>query len=138
MVAVIVAVHRRIAVATTVGHRRSPCSLLIVTELTNVAKLLVVDDSLVSGVKTGVFGVEEDDDGVDELAVVGDELVKLIELAEVALDMVELDEQISLTKEFEIKEELEAIKLESKETCGKGVGEGEGLGDGVEEVLPTG
>ncbi|KAH9008625.1 hypothetical protein EDB83DRAFT_2585411 [Lactarius deliciosus] len=85
-------------------------------------------------------------DEVDELVVVDEGLI------EVVLDVeswtnwmrsvgrgqhpIKL-KQISLTEELE-DDELEATKLESEETCGKGVGKGEGLGDGVEDVLQTG
>ncbi|KAH9033151.1 hypothetical protein EDB84DRAFT_1561760 [Lactarius hengduanensis] len=105
----------------------SSSSLLL--ESTEVAELPVVDDSLVSDVETGVFGVEEDEEGVDEV----DELVVVGELVEVELDVDELDEvcrvrstphknirvEVNLfTEELEIKEEddeLEAIKLETEE-----------------------
>ncbi|KAH8978718.1 hypothetical protein EDB83DRAFT_2327301 [Lactarius deliciosus] len=101
---------------------------------------MVVDDGLVSDVKTGVVGVEGEVgvDEVDKLVIVGEDLVKLVELVEVVFDVDELYwlKRISLTEEIKIEEddELEAIKLESEETCGDGVGEVEGLGDGVEEV----
>ncbi|KAH9173873.1 hypothetical protein EDB89DRAFT_2068381 [Lactarius sanguifluus] len=106
--------------------------LIIVTEST-VAELPVVDNGLVSGVEAGVIGVEDEvRNKVDELVVVDEELVKLVELIGVVLDVDELE----VCRELEIEEdnELEAIKLESEETCG----EEEGLGNGVEEVPPKG
>ncbi|KAH9021179.1 hypothetical protein EDB84DRAFT_1621306 [Lactarius hengduanensis] len=108
--------------------------LIIVTEST-VAELPVVDNGLVSGVEAGVIGVEGE--VRNEVVVVDEELVKLVELVGIVLDV---DEVESLTEELEIEEddELEAIKLESEETCGEGVGEEEELGDGVEEVLQKG
>ncbi|KAH9032700.1 hypothetical protein EDB85DRAFT_2232935 [Lactarius pseudohatsudake] len=114
--------------------------LIIVTEST-VAELPVVDNGLVSGVKAGVIGVE--DEVRNEVVVVDEELVKLVELVGIVLDVDEVEVcrvSESLTEELEIKEddELEAIKLESEETCGEGVGEEEELGDGVEEVLQKG
>ncbi|KAH9167389.1 hypothetical protein EDB89DRAFT_1910071 [Lactarius sanguifluus] len=86
--------------------------LIIITESTEVAELPVVDDGLVSGVETGVVGVE------DEVGV--DEAVELVELVEGVLDVDELYEELKIEED----DELEAIKLESEETCGDGVGEG--------------
>ncbi|KAH9013477.1 hypothetical protein EDB85DRAFT_2158171 [Lactarius pseudohatsudake] len=84
----------------------SSSSLLL--ESTEVAELPVVDDGLVSDVETGVFGVEEDEEGVDEV----DELVVVGELVEVELDVDELDEELEIKEE---DDELEAIKLETEE-----------------------
>ncbi|KAH9160180.1 hypothetical protein EDB89DRAFT_1915091 [Lactarius sanguifluus] len=108
-----------------------PPHIDIITESTEVAELPVVDD--------GFSGWKSQE---DEVVVVGEELVELIELVEVVLDVDELYEvwlkQISLTEELKIEEddEREAIKLESEETCGEGVGEGEGLEGRGEEVGP--
>ncbi|KAH9045122.1 hypothetical protein EDB84DRAFT_1634555 [Lactarius hengduanensis] len=114
--------------------------LIIVTEST-VAELPVVDNGLVSGVEAGVIGVEGE--VRNEVVVVDEELVKLVELVGIVLDVDKVEVcrvSESLTEELEIEEddELEAIKLESEETCGEGVGEEEELGDGVEEVLQKG
>ncbi|KAH9175651.1 hypothetical protein EDB89DRAFT_1903768 [Lactarius sanguifluus] len=83
-----------------------------------------------------VFGVE-DEVGVDEidagLVVVDKEVVGLIELVEVVLNVGKLDGELEIEED---DDELEAIKLETEESCGKGVDEEEGLGDGAEEVLP--
>ncbi|KAH9024993.1 hypothetical protein EDB83DRAFT_2320024 [Lactarius deliciosus] len=88
--------------------------------------------------ETKVVRVEDEVgvDEVDKLVIMGEDLVKLIELVEEHPIKVLGLKRISLTKELKIEEEddeLEVIKLESQETCGKGVGKGEGLGDRVEE-----
>ncbi|KAH9036576.1 hypothetical protein EDB84DRAFT_1657289 [Lactarius hengduanensis] len=67
----------------------------MITELTKVAELPVVDDGLslkLSDVETGVVGVEDEVgvDEVDELVIAGEELVELVELVEVVLDVDEL------------------------------------------------
>ncbi|KAH9009484.1 hypothetical protein EDB84DRAFT_1446259 [Lactarius hengduanensis] len=114
------------------GHRRVARALLIIVTESTVAELPVVDNGLVSGVEAGVIRVEGE--VRNKVVVVDEELVKLVELVGIVLDVDEVEVcrvSESLTEELEIEEddELEAIKLESEETCGEGVGEEEELGD---------
>ncbi|KAH8996052.1 hypothetical protein EDB83DRAFT_2682978 [Lactarius deliciosus] len=87
---------------------RSPSSLTL------PPRIGMITESTESGWKS-----QEDEVGVDELVVVGEELVELVELVEVVLDVAEL-----YVLKIEEDDEREVIELESEETCDEGVGEG--------------
>ncbi|KAH9007583.1 hypothetical protein EDB85DRAFT_1904884 [Lactarius pseudohatsudake] len=101
----------------------------MITDLTEVAESPVVDDGLVSDVETGVVGVE-DEAGVDKVDELAELVVELVEVkVEVVLDVDELYEELEIDED---DDELEAIRLETEESCGDSVGGEEGLerGDG--------